>query len=261
MPLMKKQHITQLENQLEQLIEGGFARLFGRSIQAQDIAIKLTRAMEDHLAPATGSDPRLIAPDTYMIFTHPHTQNQLLDKYPELTSTLSSHMTELATQIGYRLNHPPQIKILADHTLATNALTITASHQDHLSSSTAAMQRAEIPIEIPTMPKNPQMVIDQDRIVSLELGIINVGRHPDNQIILEDTFVSRHHIQLRLRHGSYMLFDVGSQSGTFVNGQRTMQHQLRSSDVIRIGKTQMLYLEEADFAEYIQQTDSIDPLL
>ena len=50
---------------------------------------------------------------------------------------------------------------------------------------------------------------------------IRIGRVPDNDLVLPDLNVSRHHAELR-RHpdGRFELADLGSHCGTFVNGQR-----------------------------------------
>lgn len=237
---MKK--IAQLEARLEQLIEGGFARLFGRKLQAQDIALQLTRAMEGNLRLGDDPDPRPLAPDQYMIYTHPAVQRQIVDKHPGLSRILAAHLVALAVEAGYRLNDTPTIKILADSKLERGDLTIASAHSN-IANSTAAMQRVNVIDSVQT-PARPQLIIDKIRAIDLDAHIINVGRALDNQIILDDPHVSRHHIQLRLREGVYMLFDVDSAAGTYVNGVNIKEHRLKSGDVIRIGTTQMLYIEE-----------------
>jgi hypothetical protein len=259
MPSMKNQHIARLEAHLEQLIEGTFASLFGKKISAQDIALQLARAMEDALLPAQGGDPRLFAPNQYIIYLHPDVQAHLLEKYPELTQSLGNHMVELASRSGYRLNGSPTINLLADGALDVAALTVTAAHSERQASSTAAMQRVELP---PVQkPLNPQFIINDMQVVPLEDDVINIGRSPENQIVLDDPYVSRRHIQLRLRYGMYVLFDVRSQGGTFVNGVQVKEHNLRSGDVIRIGSSHMLYLEDDPSGDASpEQTQSFDPL-
>jgi hypothetical protein len=252
---MKSQHIAKLEAQLEQLIEGAFANLFGNRIQAQDIALRLARAMEDNLAPPHGHDARALAPDHYVIYTHPDVQAYLLEKHPQLPYFLAGHLTELATHNGYRLNGKPVIKILADSHLDTGELIITASHSNQASHSTEAMKRVELPSV--RKPPQSQLVIDQNRTLDLTEDIINIGRGLDNHIILDDPFISRHHVQIRLRFGVYMLFDAHSQSGTYVNEVQVKEHRLQSGDVIRIGKTHMLYLQDDDDIE-TGQTDAPD---
>ncbi|GAB4509440.1 MAG: DUF3662 and FHA domain-containing protein [Anaerolineae bacterium] len=232
--------IAQLEAHLEKLIEGGFTRLFGRKMQAQDIALQLARAMQDGIRPAEGSDPRPIAPDQYMIYIHPGVQSYLIEKHPGLSHLLAEHMVELAVEAGYRLKERPTIKILADPALERSGVIVAADHT-LANNSTAAMQRVQ-PVIVAT-PNQPQLVIDKVQTVTLDEHIVNIGRSPDNQIQLDDPHVSRHHVQLRLRDGAYFLFDVDSHSGTFVNGINIKEHRLSTGDVIRIGLTQMIYLE------------------
>src|SRR4029077_9149744 len=65
---------------------------------------------------------------------------------------------------------------------------------------------------------------------------IRIGRHPDNDIALRDLDVSRHHAELRRNpDGSFEIIDLGSHSGTFVNGQRITHKTLTEQDIISIG--------------------------
>ncbi len=91
--------------------------------------------------------------------------------------------------------------------------------------------------------KRPQLVVGT-RTILLDEPLINIGRHPDNHIVLDDRRVSRHHLQIRLRFGTYTLFDGQSSSGTFVNDIATREHNLQSGDVIRVRNTRLLYLED-----------------
>lgn len=53
--------------------------------------------------------------------------------------------------------------------------------------------------------------------------VIRIGRVPDNDLVLTDLNVSRHHAELRRNpDGSFELADLGSHGGTFVNGQRNL---------------------------------------
>lgn len=257
---MKNQHIARLESQLEQLIEGTFANLFGKHIRAHDVALQLARVMQENLRPAFGSDPRLVAPDVYHIYLQPQAHTKLLEQLPNLSQTLSGHLVELATQSGYRLNQDPQIKLLADAQLNQKELLVVSAHSDIDSHSTAVMQSVQAPPII--KPQNPQLIIDDDRIVSLEGDVINVGRQKDNHIAINDPYISRHHLQLRLRAGSYMLFDVHSSSGTYVNDVQVKEHKLRSGDVIRIGKARILYMhDDQPSGNDLDQTDAFEPFL
>lgn len=70
------------------------------------------------------------------------------------------------------------------------------------------------------------------------MKILTIGRGPDNDIVINDHTVSRHHVQL-IQHndGRFSISDIGSKNGTFVNGKRIIREvQLHSEDVVQIGR-------------------------
>jgi hypothetical protein len=67
---------------------------------------------------------------------------------------------------------------------------------------------------------------------------VTIGRHADNTIVLSDSQVSRHHASISHQAGTYVIQDLGSANGTYVNEQQIIGPQLlRGGDVIRLGNT------------------------
>ena len=67
---------------------------------------------------------------------------------------------------------------------------------------------------------------------------MRIGRIPDNDLVLSDLNVSRHHAELRKSPtGSYEIVDLGSHNGTFVNGQRVTSQVLGEQDIVSIGSS------------------------
>jgi pSer/pThr/pTyr-binding forkhead associated (FHA) protein len=62
-----------------------------------------------------------------------------------------------------------------------------------------------------------------------------IGRATDNDIVLGDSSVSRHHAAIESSNGSFRLRDLGSQNGTFVRGERINEAPLRNGDAVRVG--------------------------
>ncbi len=62
-----------------------------------------------------------------------------------------------------------------------------------------------------------------------------IGRATDNDIVLADSSVSRHHAAIESRSGSFQLRDLGSQNGTFVRGERVSEAPLKNGDPVRVG--------------------------
>ncbi|HEX2029666.1 MAG TPA: FHA domain-containing protein [Nitriliruptorales bacterium] len=70
-----------------------------------------------------------------------------------------------------------------------------------------------------------------------------VGRHPDCEIFLHDVTVSRRHSEVVRREGrDFVLRDLGSLNGSYVNGDRVEERTLRSGDEVQIGRFKLLYL-------------------
>jgi len=66
----------------------------------------------------------------------------------------------------------------------------------------------------------------------------SMGRSTANTIVMDDEKkASRHHVVIRRVEGRYILVDLGSKNGTYVNGARYQARSLRDEDVIRVGKT------------------------
>ena len=72
-------------------------------------------------------------------------------------------------------------------------------------------------------------------ILPLPARVLQIGRADDNDMVVADLRVSRHHAELRRSGGKYEIADLGSQNGTFVNGQRITQATVTEADVIGIG--------------------------
>ena len=76
-------------------------------------------------------------------------------------------------------------------------------------------------------------------IVPLPKTTVTIGRAANNDIVLDDLLVSRHHAALSGdRASGYVLEDLASQNGTFVNGQRVRRVQLSENDIVSIGRHQ-----------------------
>jgi predicted component of type VI protein secretion system len=82
------------------------------------------------------------------------------------------------------------------------------------------------------------------KIFPMEGDVITIGREAGNGIIINDAEVSRKHTQFVFQGGKFIVTDLGSTNGTFVNGQRlTGQHVLQPGEVISLGEQINLLFE------------------
>jgi len=55
---------------------------------------------------------------------------------------------------------------------------------------------------------------------TLAKPIISIGRWEDNDVVIEDRWVSRYHVEVHRESDQYIVHDLGSKNGTLINGQR-----------------------------------------
>ena len=93
-------------------------------------------------------------------------------------------------------------------------------------------------------PKHLAMLVNKvrpDQKYDLK-GTMNVGRAPDNQIVVDHPTISRHHGWIKEDEGAFMVFDIGSANGTFVNDERIeAPRNLQNGDVIRFGEVEFVF--------------------
>jgi signal transduction histidine kinase len=70
---------------------------------------------------------------------------------------------------------------------------------------------------------------------------VTIGRGTTNSVQLHDTEVSREHAELSRRGDKFLLRDLGSSNGTFLNGKQIRESELASGDQVQLGRTLLLY--------------------
>src|SRR5512133_3501634 len=83
---------------------------------------------------------------------------------------------------------------------------------------------------------------------ALEGDQMTIGRDSTNEIVINDAEVSRRHARLTFQGGKYVLEDLGSTNGTFVNGQRLAGPRvLKPGEVVSFGEQIILVFEATIF--------------
>ncbi len=79
-----------------------------------------------------------------------------------------------------------------------------------------------------------------------QLGELSyIGRHPESTIQILDAVVSKRHARVYRENDNWVLQDLGSSNGTYVNGERTQFKMLVNGDEIRLGNTRLVFQADA----------------
>ena len=76
--------------------------------------------------------------------------------------------------------------------------------------------------------------------------MLTIGRSPHSDLFLDDVTVSRHHARILHDEAGFLVEDLNSLNGTYVNRKRIERHQLFDGDELQIGKFKLAFLEQAD---------------
>lgn len=93
--------------------------------------------------------------------------------------------------------------------------------------------------------------------IPLLLTTLTIGREHDNNIEIKDLDVARYHARILNLRGEYMIEDMASSTGTWVNGVRVERTALGHGDVIRIGQTEIAV--DFEWASNSLERAGIDP--
>jgi hypothetical protein len=252
-------------------MEGSFARLFRSPIQPAEIAKRLEREMEAHPTISVG---RTYVPNQYEVSLHPEDFAEFEPFRHSLEHNMAEFISDLSAERGYALVSRPRVTLASNAHVPRRGIEIDAQLTDQPSANTLltgarqadAQPMEEAPIErTHAMPVTSRTRAGQGlrpaaappaaslrptggdmagRDFPLSKTLISIGRGLDNDLVIDDSRVSRHHAQITFRHGHYLLRDQRSTNGTFVNDQPVETVVLASGDRVSLGGFEMIFGQE-----------------
>ena len=248
-----KNALAQLELRLQTVIEGSVGRIFAHDGLQHELAGRLIDVMQEGVKRQASGE--LVAPNLYTLTFHPSQVNDLMQD-SSLLEEMAQALRESAIETGVTFLSPPVLRVEEDGEMPTRQFQIVAQISIENLAETSDMVVEAAP-NAALAPAHAFLIVNGMQVYPLTLSTINIGRRSDNHIVIDDRRVSRVHAQLRAIKGRYVIFDLDSRGGTFVNDQRIHQSLLYPGDVIslagvplvfgqeetRLGETQKLTLE------------------
>ncbi len=244
-----KSILEKIEKQLQNLIESSVQIFPWNSLQ-KSVAISIIHELRDVLIKAIDNNEPL--PNTYSISVHPEVYadfNSDQQWIHEIQKTLNESAEEYDSyftgEITVEFFADPEILTLSEYRInsysVVNEIEKTAVLKTNLNNRETKKFRSEAYLLLPNKDVFP-----------LTVAITQIGRKNDNHLIIDDPTISRNHAQIRNINGNFVVFDLNSTSGTFVNGIRIKQALLRAGDVISIANYPLVYGEEDDSNDFDQ---------
>ncbi len=229
------------EDLAQRLIEGSLARLLGQRLQPQTVLRALVQAIED--AQVLGAQGEPVAPNHFWVNLSEQDLAPLEYFHPNLADELSENARQIMVQMGLRLDMPPRVFLRGVQELSPRQISVIARWipPDLPMSSTTA--QAAHPV---ALPRRPFVIVDGRRQIALTRELVRIGRSRENDIVVDDRRVSRHHLELRWQTNlvKFLAVDLGSTGGTKLNGYPIQQCTLEAGDVLSLGGVEIIYGEE-----------------
>jgi pSer/pThr/pTyr-binding forkhead associated (FHA) protein len=151
----------------------------------------------------------------------------------------------------FALRERPTVILVADEALPAGEIDVRARFTR---GPTRAGTMEDRPIEqtmVRPLPPTPRAGLRvrqpgaPERSLLLDGASLTIGRAPDNDLVLADPRISRHHARISGRAGRLVLADLGSTNGTNVNGSRITEIVLGFGDQLALGTTRIEVVEVA----------------
>ena len=93
---------------------------------------------------------------------------------------------------------------------------------------------------------------DAGKETMLQKALVSIGTLPENDLVLTDQTVSRSHAVVEEKSDGYVVRDLGSTNGTFLDGVRVREAYIRPGSVLRLGQTEISFSPQEEHIEIVK---------
>ncbi len=214
--------LKRIEQKLEKLVEGTFTRAFPSSVKPIELGKRVRRVLEDKKT--IGVQGQIIIPNRYVISLSLKDLENIESIQESIQREISSSIRDHANDENYHFQGTLTVEILSNSSLKTGSIEVDGLFEENKGG----------------FPPGSLINENGERLIITEQKL-SIGRDKESTMQVVDVEVSRNHAEIRLLNTSFVLIDLQSTNGTFVNGQRVQEHTLQNFDQIKIGSTILLF--------------------
>jgi pSer/pThr/pTyr-binding forkhead associated (FHA) protein len=231
--------LDDLEARIQALIEERLMNLIPGRKPEDRISQKLASVMYAQIK--TQDDKSNLAPNVYTIVAHPSNMSRWRQE-PGLLDKLADALEVAGSEAGLIFSSRPTLSTSADSSMAENDVQVFASFSLGEVSETQGMQMDPADKTLGNnIPNNSFLILHGAETIPIDQSVINIGRRLDNHVVIDDPRISRNHAQIRAIKDRFVVFDLNSTGGTYVNGDRINQSILYPGDVISLAGVTMIF--------------------
>lgn len=211
--------LDNLERGLERVVNGAFAKTFRSGLQPVEITAALRRELDTKAAVV--SRDRILVPNNFTVRLAPDDYDRMKAMGATLTDELIRLVTKHAATQHYQFAGGIKVSLRSDPSLAVGVVQVDS---ENVSGSVTWVAVLEI--------GGKRYPISKSRTV--------IGRGTEADITVDDSGISRKHVEVLWDGTRAQANDLGSTNGSKLNGQRLVSAALEADSVITIGQTSIV---------------------
>jgi hypothetical protein len=233
--------LDKVERGIEKAVRGVFSTGSKAQVEPVEIASRLRREV-DHKA-ITVAAGRTLAPNVFDVMLSDDDFQRAQEWGTPLAEELCDVVINHVRSQGYTLQGPVRISFRRDEAHRAGDFEITSKTEKSAGAPAPAAPRANVPAAPSRQPVRLQPVLDIDgQRYSLNAPSIVLGRSSEADILVDDTGVSRLHLEIQTAGGTTTAVDLGSTNGSYVNGHKVAgSMELTDGSTITMGRTKIIF--------------------
>ncbi|RAX44635.1 DUF2662 domain-containing protein [Arthrobacter sp. AQ5-06] len=233
--------LDKVERGIEKAVRGVFSTGSRAQVEPVEIASRLRREVDNKaLTIAAG---RTLAPNVFDVQLSDDDFRRAQDWGTPLAEELCDVVINHVRSQGYTLQGSVRISFRRSEELRAGDFEIVSSTEKSKAGPGVASARPNLPAAPSRPPVRLQPVLDiNGQRYSLNAPSVILGRSSEADILVDDTGVSRRHLEIRTASGVTSAVDLGSTNGSYVNGHKVAgSTELTDGSTITMGRTKIIF--------------------
>ncbi len=239
-----KNLLLQIETKIQEIIEEKSLAVFGLGETNNILIEEILNSMKSNLK--ITENGRVHSPNLFAIHFPKRFSDEIKSNL-SFSKKLTDSIHAAGESLGIHFEYPIEINIYSNEQIAEGEFKIFSSFLSNHQVETKKMI-GSTSVTDKNYRSEAYLIVNGVDIFPIDKAVINLGRKNTNELMIKDGRVSRKHAQIRNIDGIFILSDLGSTGGTFVNDLKIEQVTLHPGDVISLAGVMLVFGNEAVYS-------------